>query len=89
MPPMMHIQADLLLFLQDRGHGVVALDAETNLFDSEILDSLMLLDLILHIQRAHGVTLEASDVTQGNFSNVAALAQLVARRADRVSNKAA
>ena len=89
MSPMMHIQVDLLCFMRDRRHGVVGIDAETNLFDGEVLDSLMLLDLILHIQKAHGVMLTASDVTQKNFCNVLALAQLVAHRADIVRQKVA
>ena len=89
MSHIMHIQADLLGFLRDHRHGLGSFDVEMNLFASDILDSLMLLDLILHIQTVHGVTLAASDVTTGNFCTVAALAELIARRADCESDKAA
>ena len=48
-----------------------------------LLDSLLLLDLILHIHSMHGVELASSDVTPANFRNIAALAQLVVRRSVR------
>jgi acyl carrier protein len=83
------IQADLLTFLQDRRADGPAIDSATDLFDTGVLDSLMLLDLILHIQKVHAVVLTALDVTKTNFCNVAALAQMVQRRAASPDQKAA
>ena len=89
MPSIIHIQADLLLFFRERRHGVADVDVETKLLEGGTLDSLMLLDLILHIQRTYDVALGAADVTKSNFCNVAALAQLIAQRSEQVNRRAA
>ena len=91
MSPATHIESDLIEFLLVRQpcvHRVshpklpvtVGLDAQAELLESGVLDSLLLLDLMLHIQSNHGVSLLASDVTPANFRNISTLAQLVARR---------
>jgi acyl carrier protein len=75
-----HIEARLLAFLRDRRYCDLEITAETDLFDAGVLDSLMLLDLILHIQEVFGVTAVAADVTKKNFCSAAALARWVSAR---------
>ena len=89
MCPIMRIEADLLSFLLDRQPGIVEIDSQSELLESGLLDSLLVLDLMLHIQSKHHVVLAASDVTPANLCTISALAQLVARRSKTPSPEAA
>lgn len=80
MSPITRIEADLLGFLLERQPRTVGIDTHSELLESGLLDSLLLMDLMLHIESGYGVLLSASDVTPANFRNISALAQLVARR---------
>jgi acyl carrier protein len=83
------VQAELLTFLRERRDLAGVTDAETNLIESGILDSLLVLDVALHLQTTFGVHLEASDVSLANFRTVTTLALLVVHKASRLAERAA
>ena len=86
MLQIIRVRAELLAFLREHREGDGPIDVDTDLFGTGLLDSLLLLDLILHVQHAHGVTLGAGDVTLANFRDLAALSGLIV---DKTREKAA
>jgi len=71
------VEADLLQFVQSRGPRHADVTADTDLLDGGLLDSLLLTDLILHIEGQYGMQFEGADVSPGNFRSVSAMADLV------------
>ena len=53
---------------------------QTELFESGILDSLMLLRLVMHLETTHSIAFTPEDLNPAIFGQVAALSSLVARR---------
>ena len=74
------VEADLLALVRSRGADHNNVHAETDLIDCGLLDSLLLTDLILHIEEHYAVTFDAGDVSPANFRSVAAIAALVLGR---------
>ena len=89
MADLANIQAQLLAFLRQRRDIDKALDAQTDLIRTGWLDSLLLVDLVLHVEQCFGVVLAAHDVTPANFRTVASLAEQVRRHLDSQFRKAA
>lgn len=83
---MNRVQAELLAFVRERRDDDGLMDLNTDLVASGLLDSLLLLDLILHVQTVHGVTLSAGDVSLANFHDLTTLARVIV---DRTCGKAA
>ena len=83
------VQTELLKFLRERRDLDGVTDAETNLIETGILDSLLVLDVALYIQSAFGVNLGASDVSLANFRTVNSLALLVVHKASGCAERAA
>jgi acyl carrier protein len=77
MPDRDKVQADMLAFVQSRGarHGAVSPD--TDLLDGRLLDSLLLTDLILHIEDLYRIQFDGGDVSPMNFRTVSAMVDLV------------
>ncbi|MCU0982143.1 MAG: acyl carrier protein [Pirellulaceae bacterium] len=76
------IRTELLAFLRGQAGLDAAFGAETDLLANGVLDSLLLIDLVLHVERVFGVTLGSGDVTPTNFRSVESLACLVCQHAD-------
>ena len=76
------IRTELLAFLRQRAGLDSAFGAETDLLATGVLDSLLLIDLVLHIERVFGVTLGSGDVTPTNFRSVESLVRLVCQHTD-------
>ena len=74
------MQADLLALVRARGVDHAGVAAETDLLDGGLLDSLLLTDLILHIEERYAVAFDAGDVSPANFRSVAAIVELVLGR---------
>jgi acyl carrier protein len=74
------MQADLLALVRARGLDHAGVAADTDLIDGGLLDSLLLTDLILHIEERYAVAFDAGDVSPGNFRSVAAIVDLVLGR---------
>ena len=72
-PDRQQIQADLLALVRARGRDHAAVAADTDLIDGGLLDSLLLTDLILHIEERYAVAFDAGDVSPANFRSVAAI----------------
>jgi len=89
MADLTDIQGQLLAFLRQYREADETLDAQTDLIRTGWLDSLLLVDLVLHIERCFGVVLVAQDVTPAHFRTVASLAERVRWHLDSQLRKAA
>ena len=76
-PDRQRLEADLLQFMRSRGARYAAVTPDTDLLDGGLLDSLLLTDLILHIEGLHGIEFDSHHVSPANFRTVSAIADLV------------
>lgn len=74
------VQRQLLDYLIGRAVMPEGANESTELIDSGILDSLQLMDLVMHVQSAFSVRLQAVDVRPDHFRTVACLADLIQQR---------
>lgn len=74
------VEADLLGFVRGRGLDHARVAADTDLIDGGLLDSLLLTDLILHLEERYGIALDGAEVSPANFRTVAAIVELVLGR---------
>ena len=56
---------------------------QDDLFDSGVLDSLKLLQLVLHIETAYPITVAAEDLDPAVFGRVGSLSAFVMRKIER------
>lgn len=56
---------------------------ETDLFEGEVLDSLMLLQLVLHIEKTYAIALTPDDLSSASFAKVPTLGALVFNRIEQ------
>jgi acyl carrier protein len=75
-----NMQADVLALVRARGRDHAGIGADTDLIDGGLLDSLLLTDLILHIEERYAVAFDAGDVSPANFRSVAAIVDMVIGR---------
>ncbi len=71
------LEANLLRFVQLRGERYARVTSLTDLIETGLLDSLLLLDLILHIEELCGVQFESNHIDPSNFRTVSAIVNLV------------
>ena len=83
------IERNLLDYLRDYCAVPAGIDSKTDLIEHAILDSLMLMDLVLHLQCEFGVRFSSVDVSPDNFRSIARLAELVRERCQSRSSNAA
>jgi acyl carrier protein len=74
------VQNGLLQWCNKRFSAPAPLSAETDLLDSGYLDSLVVMDLVLAIEKQFGVALDSSDISPRHFQSVKALAAFVYSR---------
>lgn len=55
-------------------------DADTDLFEAGLLDSLAFVELLLRLEQEFGVTTTVDDLDADNFRSIARIAQFVAPR---------
>ena len=55
-------------------------DAETDLFESGVLDSLAFVELLLHLEREFGIAASVDDLELENFKTIAHIAEFVQAR---------
>ena len=77
------IESDLLAFVASRVPNGESLDAGTDLIENDLLDSLLVMDVVAHVEGRHGVRLENSDIAPRNFRTVEALSDLIASKKPR------
>ena len=58
---------------------------ETDLIDEGLLDSLMLVELIMHLERKYEITVAFEDIDLENFKNINAIEKFVAQRMKNTS----
>jgi methoxymalonate biosynthesis acyl carrier protein len=73
------IEQSIIGFLRDR-FGVEVADPGTDLIESGILDSAMVVDLVLYLEERFGVTVALEDLEFENFATVESVAAFVAGR---------
>jgi methoxymalonate biosynthesis acyl carrier protein len=71
------IRANLLEFLGKRAK--TEWDAEQDLFASGTFSSLFALELVMHLENAFGIAIEAEDLKLEHFRTVGAMTDLVLR----------
>jgi len=71
------VEQQLIEYLGIYVDGYDALDANTDLIEQGILDSLLVTDLILLAQTRFGVEFTPRDITPENFGNVERIARLI------------
>jgi acyl carrier protein len=54
--------------------------AETDLFEAHVLDSMVFVDLLLHLEREFGVTPALEDIDFDHFKSIERIAEFVANR---------
>jgi len=64
------LEGDLMRFVQSRGTRYAKATLQTDLLETGILDSLLLMDLIFHIEEAYGVRFDSDQVNPSNFRTI-------------------
>ena len=54
--------------------------ADTDLFETAVLDSMMFVDLLVHLEREFGVKVALEDIEFDHFRSIERITQFVARR---------
>jgi acyl carrier protein len=76
-PDRKQLEADLLQFVQIRGVRHAGVTPLTDLLESGLLDSLLLMDLIFHIEELYGIRFESDHIDPSNFRTISAIVNLV------------
>jgi acyl carrier protein len=76
-PDRYQLEADLIRFVQSRGERHAGVTSQTDLIESGLLDSLLLVDLILYIEELCGIKFESDQVNPSNFRTMSAIVDLV------------
>lgn len=71
---------DLVRFVSSRVPADEPISAETDLLESELLDSLLIMDVVAHVEKTFGVKLDNADIAPRHFRTAGSLANLVAER---------
>ena len=64
------LEDDLMHFVQSRSVRHATANPQTDLLESGLLDSLLLVDLIFHIEESYGVRFDSDQVNPSNFRTV-------------------
>ena len=64
------LEADLVQFVQSRGARHANVTSQTDLLESGLLDSLLLMDLIFHIEEHYGFRFDSDHVNPANFRTI-------------------
>lgn len=56
------------------------LSVDTDLFETAVLDSMVFVDLLLHLEREFGVTVALEDIEFDHFRSIERIAEFVANR---------
>ena len=71
---------DLVRFVGSRVSEDEPITADTDLLETELLDSLLIMDVVAHVEKTFGVKLENTDIAPRHFRTAGSLANLVAER---------
>ena len=71
------LEADLVQFVQSRGSRHAEVTSQTDLLESGLLDSLLLMDLIFHVEEAYGIRFDSDHVNPSNFRTIVDIVNFV------------
>ena len=71
------LEADIVQFVQGRGARYAEVTLRTDLLESGLLDSLLLMDLIFHIEEAYGIRFDTDHVNPSNFRTIVDIVSFV------------
>ena len=71
------LEADIVQFVQARGKRYAEVTLRTDLLESGLLDSLLLMDLIFHIEEAYGIRFDTDHVNPSNFRTIVDIVSFV------------
>lgn len=74
------IERQLVAFVQSASTLEVAIDAETDLLHTNVLDSLLLMEMVIAVEHFWGVKLQGEDIAPRNFRSVRNLALFISAR---------
>jgi acyl carrier protein len=74
------IAADLEQFIRARSLGAQPLNSDTDLLGTGLLDSMLIIDLIAHVEKKHGVRIDDAEITPEHFRSISRAADLIARK---------
>lgn len=80
MPSIEEIERELCGWLEPRLADGEPPAPESDLLESGRLDSMLMMDLSVHLETQYGVRLEPTDFSPGHFRTVSSMARLVADR---------
>lgn len=81
------ITNELTFYLTEASCSDVPLTGDTDLLATGLVDSLMMTDLVHHVESRYGVRLDADDLRPKNFRSPRVLADLVSRKAQLASSQ--
>ncbi len=84
MPETMEIAFQIAAYLRQALCFSGTLQPDTDLLDEGLVDSLMIMNLVEHLQVTYGVQLTAADLTPKNFRSAMALNELVVAKRNAV-----
>jgi acyl carrier protein len=71
------LETDLMQFVRARGSRHASVTSQMDLLENGLLDSLLLVDLIFHIEEAYGVRFDSDQVNPSNFRTIEYIASFV------------
>jgi acyl carrier protein len=64
------LETDIVQLVQARGARYTEVTLRTDLLESGLLDSLLLMDLIFHIEEVYGIRFDSNHVNPSNFRTI-------------------
>lgn len=64
------LETDIVQLVQARGARYTEVTLRTDLLESGLLDSLLLMDLIFHIEEMYGIRFDSNHVNPSNFRTI-------------------
>jgi len=79
----MAIKDELYQIIVERylaGNALPGMDAETDLVDTGVLDSFMLVGMLSYVEQRYGVSFGQNEIVPENFRSIARLAEVIAEK---------
>ena len=76
-PDRKQLEADLVHFVRSRGPRHAEVTSLTDLLESGLLDSLLLMDLIFYIEEAYSIRFDSDHVNPSNFRTIGDIVKFV------------
>jgi acyl carrier protein len=74
------IEQDLCQFIRAHSLSEQAITTDMDLLSSGLLDSMLVIDLVAHVEAKHGISIADREITPEHFRGIAPLADLIAAK---------